>query len=244
MIAALARRLRLVKREDGFTLTELMVVLPTLTFVLGGIIMTMLTLMHWNSQTTEQMTQQDTIRPTLDAMMQDLRSSMPLSLGGLSLVSATSTSIVFYSPDGIYASSGISSPFHMREEAFQFSGGALQKQMVTSTNTYTTVISTTPWGSWTSASGTFPLATFPVSTAWKTVLGTGLESDGSARALTSVTFTYYDGDGDVISAPVSAANLGLVRTIAVAVTATTGGSSGRTTTYNNTATIRETQPSQ
>ena len=60
----------------------------------------------------------------------------------------------------------------------------------------------------------------------------------------SASFTYYDGDGNVIATPVSAANLGLVRTVEVDVTATTGGSQGKQSTYSNTATIRETQPSQ
>ena len=158
------------------------------------------------------------------------------------MLSATSTAITFYSPDGVFAQSGTTSPFHLREIAYQFTGGALQKQFVTSTNTYTTVTSTTPWSSWTSASGTFPLATFPVSTKWRTILGTGLTTDKSSPAIVSATFTYYDGSGDLIAAPVSAANLGLVRTILVSVTAGVTGSPSTQTTYNNTATIAETQP--
>jgi type II secretory pathway component PulJ len=239
MMRAISKRLGC---ERGFTLTELLVVLPTLGLVLGGITVMMTNLMHWNGQTTEQLTQQQTIRPTLDLMMQDIRSSMPPSIGGLSLLAASSTAISFYAPDQLYATSGISSPFHMREVAYRFSGGALQTQSVTSTNTYTTVTSTIPWGTWTSASGNFPLATFPATTGWTTLLGSGLTADNSDQPLSSVTFTYYDGDGDAISSPVSAANLPLVKTIEVDVTATTGGSFGDTTTYSDVATIAETQP--
>jgi Tfp pilus assembly protein PilW len=241
MIRATLRGLR---REDGFTLTELLVVLPTLTLVLGGISVMMVSLLRWNAQTNEQLTLQETVRPTLDAMMRDLRSTMPPSIGGIGLLSASSSSIVFYSPDWAFAQSGTTSPFHLREVAYQFSGGGLQRNVVTSTNTFATVTSTTPWGSWTSASGTFPLASFPPTTGWTTLLGTGITADGSAQALASASFTYYDGNGDLIATPVSAANLVLVRTIEVDVTATTGGSQGKTSTYSNTATIRETQPSQ
>jgi len=232
------------RQEDGLTLTELIVVMPMMVLVLGAITTMMVVLMHGNSQTTEQLTQQATVRPTLDSMMRDLRSQLPPSVGGLSLISADSTSIVFYSPDGQYAQSGTSSPFHLREVAYRFSGGALQRQSVTSTNTYTTVTSTIPWGTWTSASGNFPLVGFPSLSAWRTILGAGLTTDGSSPPLVSSGFTYYDGDGNVIASPVSAANLPLVRTIQVDVTAKTTGSPPRQTGYSDTATIRETQPTQ
>ena len=238
------RVLTRLRREEGFTLTELLVVLPTLTLVLAGIGVVLVSLMHWNAKTTEQLTLQQTVGPTVDALTRDLRSAMPPSTGGLALLSADGSSITFYSPDEAAAQSGTTSPFHLREIAYRFSGGALQREMVTSTNTYTTVTSTTPWGSWTSASGTFPLAGFPSATGWRTLLGAGLTADGSSQALASASFKYYDGDGNVIATPVSAANLGLVRTIEVDVTATTGGTQGKTSTYSSTATIRETQPSQ
>jgi len=241
MIHSVVTRLR---QEGGLTLTELIVVMPMLVLVLGAITTMMVVLMHGNSKTTEQLTQQATVRPALDAMMRDLRSEIPPSLGGLTVISATSTSITFYSPDGQFAQTGTTSPFHLREVAYRFSGGALQRQAVSSTNTYTSVTSTIPWGTWTSASGNFPLAGFPSSTAWRTIIGAGLTADGSSPSLVSASFTYYDGDGNVIASPVSAANLGLIRTIKVDVTATTGGSPANQTSYSNTATIRETQPTQ
>ena len=237
MIRPLLRRVR---DEDGFALTELLVVMPLLAIMLAAVTGTLIVLMSGNTKTTSQLTQQETFFPTLDNLMQDLRTAMPPGLGGSALISATATSITFYSPDRIYALSGTTSPFHLREVAYQFSGGALQKQFVTSTNTYSTIVSTTPWGTWTSASGNFPLATFPSSTKWKTLLGTGL--GGSSPALVSSSFAYYDGNGNSVATPVSAANLGLVRTIQVTVTGASSGASSKQTTYTNTATIRETQP--
>ena len=237
MMSRLLTRLR---GEDGFTLTELLVVLPLLTILVTAVTGTVIVLMSRNSQETGQLTQQQTFFPTLDNVMADLRTAMPPGLGGSALISATSSSLVFYSPDRIYALSGTTSPFHLREVAYQFSGGALQRQFITSTNTYTTIVSTTPWGTWTSASGNFPLATFPSSSKWKTVLGTGL--GGSSPAIVSASFSYYDGNGNTIATPVSAANIGLVRTIQVTVTAASGGAASTKTTYSNTATIRETQP--
>jgi type II secretory pathway component PulJ len=243
MIAALARRLRLVKRADGYTLIELLVVMPTLTIVLGGITTLMVTLMGDNQRTTQQLTLQQTIRPVLTALTNDIRSALPPSEGGLAVISATSSQIVFYSPDEIAATSGVASPFHLREVAYRFSGGALQKQVLVSTNTYTTVTSTTPWGNWTSASGNFPVATFPTSTGWITELGTGLDSDGSNPALSTGSFTYYDGAGNTLSSPLSTASLQIVRTVEVDVSSGPSGQyGGSPDSYTNTATIRETQP--
>jgi len=236
------RALSQLRREDGFTLTELIVVMPLLAIVLGAVTGTVVVLLRGNSQTTGQLTQQGTYFPTLDAMMQDLRTMTPPTLGGSPLLAAGSTSISFYSPDEASSQSGPTAPFHLREVAYQFSGGALQEQQVASTNTYTTVTSTTPWGSWTSSQGAFPLATFPSSSRWTTLLGAGMDGDGSSPAIVSASFSYYDGDGDSIATPVSAANIGLVRTIEVTVTAADPGAPSKQTTYTNTATIRETQP--
>jgi type II secretory pathway component PulJ len=230
--------------ERGFTLIELVIVMPMLTLVLGAITMTMVSLSHGDSKTTEQLAQQESFRPTLDAMVGDLRSAMPPTLGGAAVISATSTSIVFYSPDRAFATSGSISPFHLREVAYRFSGGALQRQSVTSTNTYAAVTATALWGSWTSSAGTFPLASFPTATGWTTLLGAGLAAGGASPALGSATLTYYDGEGNPITSPVTAANLGLIRSIEVDVTGTTGGQYGQQTTYSETATIRETQPPQ
>jgi type II secretory pathway component PulJ len=241
MIRSLAGRLR---QEDGFTLTELVVVMPMLVLLLTAITGTMVVLMNGSSKTTEQLTQQATVRPTLDAMMRDLRSTMPPAVGGVGVLSADSTTITFYSPDEIFAQSGPTSAFHLREVAYRFSGGALQRQSVLSTNTYTAVTSTLPWGSWTSAAGSFPLAQFPAATGWTTLLGPGLVTGGSVPPLVAASFSYYDGNGNVIATPVSAANIGLIRTIQVNVTASSGGHAATQTVYSNTATIRETQPPQ
>jgi prepilin-type N-terminal cleavage/methylation domain-containing protein len=230
------------RREDGFTLTELLVAMPLLALILAAIAGTLVVLNTINGQTTGQLTQQATYFPTLDAMVQDLQTMTPPSLGGSPLIAADSISLSFYSPDQVSAQSGPTSPFHLREVAYRFSGGALQKQQVASTNTYTTVTSTTPWGSWTSSLGTFPLTGFPSATRWRTLLGTGLTDDGSSPAIASAGFSYYDAEGHSIATPVSAASLGLVRTILVTVTAAVAGAPSRQTTYTNTAEIRETQP--
>jgi len=230
------------RREDGFSLTELLVVMPVLAILLAVIMGMLVTLLRGNSQTTGQLTQQSTYFPTIDAMMQDVRNALPPAEGGSPLLSATSTQLVFYSPDEAYSSSGTTSPFHLWEIAYRFSGGALQKQLVTSTNTYTAVTSTTPWGSWTSSAGTFPLANFPTTTGWRTILGTGLVSDGSSPSVSSASFTYYDASGNILSSPVSASNLLILKTVAVSVTTSVAGSPSSTTTYTDTATIRETQP--
>jgi prepilin-type N-terminal cleavage/methylation domain-containing protein len=240
MIRGTLARLR---REDGFSLTELLVVMPVLAILLAVITGLLVTMLRGNTQTTGQLTQQSTYFPTIDAMMQDVRNALPPTLGGSPLISGSSTQLVFYSPDEAYATSGTTSPFHLREIAYQFSGGALQKQIVTSTNTYSTVTSTTPWGSWTSSAGTFPLSSFPTAAGWTTILGSGLAGDGSSPAITSASFAYYAAGGITpLSTPLSASDLLTVRTVVVSLTSSVPGSPSSTTTYTDTATIRETQP--
>jgi hypothetical protein len=236
------RLLTRLRQEDGFSLTELLVSMPLLVVALAAITGALIVLNNGNNQTTGQLTQQGTFFPTLDEMMQDVRAMMPPTLGGSPLLAADGSSLSFYAPDGLSAQTGPNSPFHLREVAYRISGGALQREEVPSTNTYTAVTSTTPWGNWTSSLGAFPISGFPSSTRWVTLLGKGLSS--SSPAIVSASFTYYDGNGNSIATPVSAANIVLVRTIAVSVTATISGNSSKQTTYTDTATIRETQPTQ
>jgi len=239
-VTRLGNIVRRLRREDGFSLMELVVVLPMLTILLGGITFTMTTLMRWNSQTREQTTQQATVRATLTQIVKELRSSMPAVSGQAPIVAnATATSIVFFVPDRTTAATGITVPFRLSEVAYQFSNGNLYRQAVTSTNTYTQV-SATPPVPWTSASGSFPLASWPVSTNWVPVLGPATTSDGTVPSLAASSgFTYYDDTGATITPPIT--NPLAVRSVGVTIVASSGGTQSRTTTYNDIATIRETQ---
>lgn len=236
----ITRRLR--RNEKGFTLIELVVVMPMLTVLLGGIVFTMTSLMRWNDQNREQTTQQATVRATLTQMVKELRSAMPAVSGQAPIVAnATATSISFFVPDRTTSASGITVPFKLNEVAYSISNGSLYRQSVKSTNTYTQV-SATPPVAWTSALGTFPLSSWPVSTSWNAILGPAISGTGGAPIppLQSGTgFTYYDGTGTAITPPIT--NPLAVRSVGVTIVASSGGSKGKTTTYNDIATIRETQ---
>ena len=233
------RRLR--SHERGFTMMELVVVMPMLTVLLGAIVFGMTTLMKWNDQAREQTTQQSTVRATLTQMVKELRSAMPASSGTAPIVAnATATSISFFVPDRTTVTSGINVPFRLTEVAYTFSNGSLYRQAVTSTNTYTQV-SATPPVAWTSALGTFPLASWPVSTSWNPVLGPATAAGGAPipPLMSGSGFTYYDSSGAAIAPPIS--NPLGVRSVGVTIVASSSARQGKTTTYNDIATIRETQ---
>src|SRR5581483_3081878 len=113
---------RLHRNEKGFTLIELVVVMPMLTVLLGGIVFTMTSLMRWNDQNREQTTQQATVRATLTQMVKELRSAMPAASGQAPIVAnATATSISFFVPDRTTSASGLTVPFRLNEVAYSIS---------------------------------------------------------------------------------------------------------------------------
>ena len=107
-------------------------------------------------------------------MMRDLRSTMPPAIGGVGVLSATAVGHVLLARRGLALRAARPRPSTCARSPTGSRAGRCSGRSVTSTNTYTTVTSTIPWGSWTSASGNFPLAQFPAATGWTTLLGAGL----------------------------------------------------------------------
>lgn len=147
--ARLRRRLR---DESGLTLMELVVVMPMLTVLLGGLVFMLTTTMHQNARTQEQSTLQTEARAALGTLVADLRQAY---LGtGSAISSASQTSITFYSPDR-------QPSFHLRKISYQLSGGTLERSLATSTNVYPTG---PPW-------------TFGAAGPWITQLGSITNTD-------------------------------------------------------------------
>lgn len=132
--------------ESGLTMMELVVVMPMLTVLLGGLVFLLTTTMHWNARTQEQSALQTEARATVATFVADLRQAY---LGnGPPIASGTATAITFYSPDK-------QPSFHLRQISYRLAGGTLQRSTATSTNAYPTG---PPW-------------TFAAATPWATQVG-------------------------------------------------------------------------
>jgi type II secretory pathway component PulJ len=217
---------RVVREERGLTLMELVVVMPMMIVLLGGLTDTLVTLMRWNSQTQEDTMQLQESRAAITSIVSELRQAYPVDPGtGIQspIATATSTSITFYTPDRT-TTSGTSS-FRLRKVAYDFSANQLRSQAVTSSAQYVVGGTTPPaWN--------FP-GTFPTSTGWVRILG---PPDGSP---VTGSLTYYAANGTVMSTPVTNTNLIVRVLVTVNASSTPGGK--KITTYSGSATIREDQ---
>jgi type II secretory pathway pseudopilin PulG len=215
-----------VRDERGLSLIELVVVMPMLVVLLGGLTTTLITLVHWNDQTREETMQLGESRAAINALVTELRQSYPVDPGtGIQspIATATATSVTFFTPDRTTTSG--TNGFRLRKVAYDFSNNQLRRQAVTSSAQY--VIGGTTPPNW-----NFP-GTFPTSTGWVRVLG---PPDGSP---VTGSLTYYDANGTALSAPVSSTNL-IVR-IAVTVNASSTPGGKGITTYKGSVAIRENQ---
>ena len=211
-----------IRDERGFTLSELLVVLPMITIVLGGLIVTLTTLMHGNDQTREQLTLQTEARATLTALEADIRSAY-VGDGTSPIVSASATSITLDSPDRYptVVNGTTETSFHLRQITYTIANGTLQRQFLTSTNTFP---SGPPW-TW---SGT--------PSPQQTLIGFSITNTD--------VFSYYTADGVQASPPtplgfpISASSAG-IRAVGVKLTLSSGGSQPVRFTVNETIALRE-----
>lgn len=218
-----ATSLRSVKRENGFTLVELMVAMPLMLLVMGGLTIMLTTLTHWSSHTQEETSLQTESRSALNTLEYQLRGAF-IGDGTTPITSATATSITFTTPDQYPATvAGTTmSSFHLLQVSYQVTGGMLQRQSKTSSNTYP---SAPPW--------TFPN---PM-TSWVTVLG-------QANSITNTNvFTYYTQAGAQSTPPTALtfpiADPSGIRAVGIKLTLSTGGSQPQTFTVNDIVALRE-----
>jgi len=191
-------------RDDGFTIVELIAAMAVLTIVVAaGSQLLAFTLKRANS-TEQQSTLQTQVRGGLDAFASDLRQAM-CNDQTTPVTAATASQITFYSPDR-------QTPYHLRQVTYRVSGGAFQRELVTSTNT-----GAPPW--------TIPaLSTAPWATLFNAVTAVG----------STPYFTYYD-DTNTVTTTASQ-----VSRVDVALTATPAGSTNGqgATTYTETINLR------
>jgi hypothetical protein len=202
--------------------------MPMMIILLGGLVLALTNMTSWNNKTREQAIQQTTVRSILDGFKVEVREAFPIDPGtgvATPILTATSSGLTFYAPDRTATSSNGISSFKVRKIAYQFTGTRLERQSVTSTNAYQVMVGTTSW--------TFPSGTFPSSSGWIPLIGPSLSPPVTG------SFTYYDASGAVLASPVTSTNL--IDQVRITITAKSGGTQTRTTTYTETAAIRETQ---
>jgi hypothetical protein len=200
---------------------ELLMVMPMLLVLLGGLTYTLTNMMHANDKIQEQATQQTESRATFNTLASDIRQAF-VGDGTSPILSASATSITFESPDRYPTTTvGTSqSSFHLRKITYTLTNGVLQKQFMTSTNVFPTA---PPW-TWPGAMG-----------AWTNVLSSVTNTD---------VFTYYTAAGAQAS---PATPLGFpivdttgIRAVGIKLSFSTGGTQAKTFTETQMVSLRET----
>ena len=154
-------------REDGFTLMELVVVMAILVTVVGSIATVLTSLVTSSTKTMNESTLQTEARAALDTLVADARQAYTGDSSLKPVATATGTQFTFYAPDR-------QQQFHLREIAYQVSGGNLQRAAAMSTDN-----NGAPWtglpftGTW----------------SWTTVVGSVAANPGNAPVFTYATDT-------------------------------------------------------
>ncbi len=214
--------------EGGFTLVELAVAMPIMLIVMGGLVLMLTTITHWSSQTQEETILQTEARSAMNRLEAEIRGAF-IGDGTAEITNATATSITFTTPDESATSIGnipvanTEAAFHLLTVSYRLTGGMLQRQFKTSTNTYPAA---PPW-TW---SGSM--------SPWATVVG-------QSNSITNTNvFTYYNVAGAQASPPTPltfpVANPTGIRAVGVNLTLSTGGSQPEKFTVTDIVTLRET----
>jgi prepilin-type N-terminal cleavage/methylation domain-containing protein len=117
----------MMRSEDGFTVTELIIAMAVLAIILTGFTQVLMSTSKTSNRVTEQALLQNEVRVAVDRLTTDLRSAT--NANGTSPVEAVSgTSLTFVSPD-------TGTPFHLRRISYRFGGGTLDRSITYSTDT-------------------------------------------------------------------------------------------------------------
>lgn len=210
--------------ERGFTMIELLVAMPIMLVVMGGLVLMLTTVTHWSGETQSETSLQTEARFALNRMEAEIRGAFPPGDGTNAIVSATATSMTFDTPDtySTTVSGTTENSFHLLQISYQVSGGTLQREFKTSTNVYPAAYGAWTWGalgSWATEVGT-------VNSITNTDNFSYYGSPSAAGVLTPMTFPIADTSGIVA--------------IGVKLTLSTGGVQPTSFTVNDTIAIRGT----
>ena len=190
------------------TLSEMLVVLAIMGIILAALAGVLSMSITQSSNIQEQSTLQTEVRNTVDTMARELRQAYTGD-STYPIVTATSTTLMFYSPDKAV-------PFHNRLIAYRLASGQIDRAMTTSTDT-----DGSPWTglAWT-AFGSIPSA------SWA-------EQVDSVK--NSAVFTYFDSTGAQLSGTITPSS---VYRVLITVTVATKAASTRQYTYSTSASLR------
>ena len=210
--------------ERGFTLIELVVAMPIMLVVMGGLVLLLTTVTHFGGQTQEETTLQTEARAGINRLETEIRGAFIGQGTNIPFISATATSITFDTPDQAATTVAGSSEtsFHLMQVSYRISNGTLQRQFQTTTNTYPgSLVGGWSWG----ALG-----------SWSTVVG-------SSSSITNTdVFSYYQSPAQGASTPqlmtFPVTNLGAIVAVGVKMTLSTSGSQPETYTVNDLIAVR------
>lgn len=206
--------MRALRRDDGFTLIEMLVTMFIIGIVFAAFGLVISTTVRHTALITNESVTEHQVRTALNQLTEDMREATVASSSATSPFVTTAgvmspTSLTFYAPDGTYTTAD-QTDYHLREISYQLSGGELQRTSVASSN-----VGGPPW-------------TIPALGSWVNVIDS---------VTSSTVFSYYDGS----QPPVLTTNPAAVRTVVVSVTVSVPGTPG-TFSYSDSATLRETPP--
>ena len=209
--------------ERGFTLVELVVAMPIMLIVMGGLVLLLTTVTHWGAQTQEETTLQTEARAAMNRLETEIRGAFIGQANSVPFSAATATSMTFDTPDEAAVNPTTGESFHLLQVSYRVSGGTLQRQFKATSNTYP---SSTGPGGWTWGS----------LSSWATVVG-------SSSSITNTdVFSYYSTPGSAGSAPVlmsfPISNYAAIVAVGVKFTLSTGGSQPETYTVNDLIAVR------
>jgi prepilin-type N-terminal cleavage/methylation domain-containing protein len=217
-----------IRDERGFSLVELAVAMPIMLIVMTGLLLLLSTITHWSSQTQDVTILQTESRSAMNTMAANIRGAFYGDGVTPEISSATATSITFTTPDeyGTTVVANSESAFHLLTVSYQVTGGMLQRQYKTSTNTFPTASTTQAWN-------------FPASMgSWQTVVG----QQGSIT--NTDVFSYYTAAGMQTTPPTPltfpiASTVG-IKAVGVKLKLTTVGSQPDTFTVTDIVSMRQT----
>ena len=193
----LSRLTTLLRRDDGFTLVEMIAAIAVLTLLLAMFAELLSVTVARSGRSREQGTLQTEARAALDEFTVDLRQA--ICNGATPPVTvATANQITLTSPDR-------ATPYHLRQISYQLSGANFQRAFSTSSNT-----GGPPWtlpalGPWRTLAGsitsTSPFTYYDSSGAVTTV------PDSVARVDLSISITPKSSPGDGATTYTQSANL-------------------------------------
>lgn len=207
---------------------ELLVAMPLMLVIMGGLVLMLTTVTHWSSQTQSQTSLQTEARAALNRLEAEVRGAFPPGDGTNAIVSATATTMTFDTPDTYATTVGgalghTETSFHLMQVSYRISSGTLQRQFKTTTNTYPAAL--TPGWAWGALGG------------WATEVGT-------VNSITNAdVFSFYtspNGAGALTLLPFPIADTSGIVAVGVKLTMSTGGSQPNTFTVSHTIAIRGT----